>query len=73
MPWLNTQIQVIRNTVIGTNATPLLWSEDYTSARSWAQQGNVTNGNRYVRTGGNPASPFKFNTTRIGGTPVHAP
>jgi parallel beta-helix repeat protein len=68
MPWLNTQIQIIRNTVIGTNSTPLLWSEDYTSTRSWAQQGNVTNGNRYVRTGGNPAVPYKFNTTRIGGT-----
>ncbi|WP_394551732.1 right-handed parallel beta-helix repeat-containing protein [Agromyces sp. MMS24-JH15] len=66
MPWLNTQVQVIRNTMIGTNATPLLWSQDYTGARSWADQGNVANGNRYVRTGGNPASPFKFNTTKSG-------
>lgn len=66
MPWLNTKIQVIRNTVIGTNATPLLWSQDYTSTRSWAEQGNVANGNRYVRTGANPASPWKFNTTKVG-------
>jgi parallel beta-helix repeat protein len=66
MIWLNTNIQVVRNTIIGTNPTPLLWSQDYTSKRSWAEQGNVTNGNRYVRTGGLPASPYKFNTTRIG-------
>jgi parallel beta-helix repeat protein len=66
MPWLNTQIQVIRNTMIGTNTTPLLWSQDYTSKRSWAEQGNVANGNRYVRTGGLPASPYRFNTTRVG-------
>ena len=69
MIWLNTNAQVIRNTMIGTNPTPLLWSQDYTSTRSWAQQGNVTNGNRYVRTNSLPATPYKFNTTKIGATP----
>ncbi|MGI9825338.1 right-handed parallel beta-helix repeat-containing protein [Agromyces sp. Marseille-Q5079] len=66
MPWLNTEIQVIGNTIVGTNATPLIWSEDYTSTRSWADQGNVANGNLYVRTNGAPALPFKFNTTNRG-------